>query len=84
MKKMTTLALVAIMALSASAAKKKAPAKDANKPVFTTIKENPITSIKDQNRPVLAGWFGRGRARHHEDSWYHSTGHHAFPRLTVW
>ena len=25
-------------------------AKDQNKPVFTTIKENPITSIKDQNR----------------------------------
>ena len=50
MKKTLTLALVAMMALSASAAKKKAPAKDANKPVFTIIKENPITSIKDQNR----------------------------------
>ena len=47
---MTTLALAVIMAMSASAAKKKAPAKDANKPVFTTIKENPITSVKDQNR----------------------------------
>ena len=50
MKKIFTLALMAMMVLGASAAKKKAPAKDANKPVFTTIKENPITSIKDQNR----------------------------------
>ena len=50
MKKFLTLALVAMVALSASAAKKKAPAKDANKPVFTIIKENPITTIKDQNR----------------------------------
>ena len=41
---------MATIALSASAAKKKAPAKDANKPVFTIIKENPITTIKDQNR----------------------------------
>jgi len=50
MKKILTLALMAIIALSASAAKKKAAAKDANKPVFTIIKENPITSVKDQNR----------------------------------
>jgi len=50
MKKILTLALTAIIALSASAAKKKEAAKDANKPVFTTIKENPITSMKDQNR----------------------------------
>ncbi|MBR1389665.1 MAG: aminopeptidase [Prevotella sp.] len=50
MKKILTLALMAIIALSASAAKKKEAAKDANKPVFTTIKENPITSMKDQNR----------------------------------
>ena len=50
MKKILTFALMAMVALSASAAKKKAPAKDKNKPVFTTIKENPITSIKDQNR----------------------------------
>ena len=41
---------MAIIALSASAAKKKEAAKDANKPDFTTIKENPITSMKDQNR----------------------------------
>jgi len=39
-----------LMALSASAANKKEAKKNANKPVFTTIKENPITSMKDQNR----------------------------------
>ena len=50
MKKVFTLALLALMAVSASAANKKAAAKDANKPVFTVIKQNPITSIKDQNR----------------------------------
>ena len=50
MKKILTFALMAMMALSASAAKKKEAAKDANKPVFTVIKENPITSVKDQNR----------------------------------
>jgi len=50
MKKILTFALMAMMALSASAAKKKAPAKDANKPVFTTIKEIPVTSMKNQNR----------------------------------
>ena len=51
MKKILTFALMAMIALSASAAKKKAPEKkDQNKPVFTTIKANPITSIKDQNR----------------------------------
>ena len=50
MKKIFTLALVAMVALSVSAAKKKAANKDANKPVFTVIKENPITSIKNQNR----------------------------------
>ena len=41
---------MAIIALSASAAKKNTPAKDANKPVFTVIKEIPVTSMKDQNR----------------------------------
>ena len=50
MKKILTFALMTMIALSAGAAKKKAPAKDKNKPVFTIIKENPITSIKDQNR----------------------------------
>ena len=42
--------LLACFALNVSAAKKKATPKDANKPVFTIIKENPITSVKDQNR----------------------------------
>ena len=50
MKKVLTIALMAMIALSAAAASKKEAAKDANKPVFTTIKENPITSMKDQNR----------------------------------
>ena len=50
MKKFLTLALMTMMVLSATAAKKKEAAKDANKPVFTIIKENPITSMKDQNR----------------------------------
>ena len=50
MKKILTFALMALVCLGASAAKKKAPAKNQNKPVFTTIKENPITSMKDQNR----------------------------------
>ena len=52
MRKVLTIALMAMIAVSASAAKKKAPAKDANKPVFTIIKENPITSVKDQNRSI--------------------------------
>jgi len=49
MKKMMTLALLAMMAMGAQAEEKKDSVKS-NKPVFTTIKENPITSIKDQNR----------------------------------
>ena len=52
MKKIMTIALALIIAVgSAGAAKKKAPEKkNTNKPVFTTIKEIPITSVKDQNR----------------------------------
>ena len=50
MKKLLTIALVAMIALGAQAAKKKEATKPSNKPVFTTIKENPITSMKDQNR----------------------------------
>ena len=50
MKKTLAIVLLACFAMNVSAAKKKAPAKDANKPVFTIIKENPITSVKDQNR----------------------------------
>lgn len=49
MKRILTLALLALLATGANAAKPKKAARS-NKPVFTTIKENPITSIKDQNR----------------------------------
>jgi aminopeptidase C len=48
MKKVLTLALFALIATGASA-QEETKEKD-NKPVFTTIKELPITSIKDQNR----------------------------------
>ena len=48
MKKLTTLALLAIICLGASA--QEATKENPNKPVFTIVKENPITSIKDQNR----------------------------------
>ena len=49
MKKIMTLALVAMLATGAQAQDKK-DAENPNKPVFTTIKEMPITSIKNQNR----------------------------------
>ena len=45
MKKNILLALMALLAIGAQAQDKKS-----NKPVFTTVKEIPITSIKDQNR----------------------------------
>ena len=48
MKKIFTLALLAVFALNANAEEKKDENK--NKPVFTTIKANPITSVNDQNR----------------------------------
>lgn len=38
------------MATGANAKGKKQPKVDPNKPVFTIVKENPITSVKDQNR----------------------------------
>ncbi|MBQ9636351.1 MAG: aminopeptidase [Prevotella sp.] len=51
MKKILTIALALFVAAgSMSAAKKKAPAKPSNKPVFTVVKEIPVTSMKDQNR----------------------------------
>ena len=51
MKKTLIIALAMLVAAgNVSAAKKKTADKDKNKPVFTVIKENPITSIKDQNR----------------------------------
>ena len=49
MRKILTLALLAFVAIGAQAEEKKDSA-NKNKPVFTVIKENPITSIKDQNR----------------------------------
>ena len=49
MKKLFLFALLAMMTFNAQAEEKKDSAAS-NKPVFTTIKENPITSIKDQNR----------------------------------
>ena len=48
MKKLLTIALLALITTGASA-QEETKEKD-NKPVFTTIKELPITSIKDQNR----------------------------------
>ena len=50
MKKYFVMALLAVFAVNADAAKKKAPAKASNKPVFTVVKEIPVTTMKDQNR----------------------------------
>ena len=47
MKKFLTIALLALIATGVSAQEEK---KKDNKPVFTVVKELPITSIKDQNR----------------------------------
>ena len=49
MKKTLVMALLAFVAIGANAADKK-EATVSNKPVFTVVKQNPITSIKDQNR----------------------------------
>ena len=49
MKKQFMVALLAVFALGASAESKK-DSVNPNKPVFTVVKQNPITSIKDQNR----------------------------------
>ena len=46
MKKMMMTALLALIAIGVSAQEKK----QSNKPVFTVVKENKITSIKNQNR----------------------------------
>ena len=48
MKKVIVLALLAVCTLGAHAEKKDSV--NPNKPVFTVVKKNPITSIKDQNR----------------------------------
>ena len=51
MKKILTIALALFVAAgNVSAAKKKSAAKQSNKPVFTIVKEIPVTSMKDQNR----------------------------------
>ena len=50
MKKLLFLALFAVLAIGAQAQDEKKDSADSKKPVFTTIKELPITSIKDQNR----------------------------------
>jgi len=50
MKKLLFLALFAVLAIGAQAQEEKKDSADSKKPVFTTIKELPITSIKDQNR----------------------------------
>ncbi len=49
MKKLFTLALLALTAIGAQAEETKDSVKS-NKPVFTIVKQNPITSVKDQNR----------------------------------
>ena len=51
MKKLLTLALLALIATGASAQDKE----KGNKPVFTVVKELPITSVKDQNRSGTCG-----------------------------
>ena len=48
MKKLLTLAVAAMVAMGISA--QDAKKENSNKPVFTTIKEHKITSVKDQNR----------------------------------
>ena len=48
MKKLFSIALLAIMAIGVQAEEKDSA--KSNKPVFTTIKEIPVTSMKDQNR----------------------------------
>ncbi|EFZ37529.1 peptidase C1-like family [Hoylesella oralis ATCC 33269] len=49
MRKIVIFALLAVFAASVGAQDKKEEKKD-NKPIFTVVKQNPITSIKDQNR----------------------------------
>ncbi len=44
------MALLAVVALNVNAEEKKTEKSNANKPVFTVIKENKITSIKNQSR----------------------------------
>ena len=50
MRKYLVMALLAVVVLGANAEEKKEQKSNANKPVFTTVKENKITSIKNQSR----------------------------------
>lgn len=50
MKKTILLALLAVFTMSAGATTQDKKKENPNKPVFTVVKENPITSIKNQNR----------------------------------
>jgi aminopeptidase C len=50
MRKVLMAALLVVAAMNANAKGEKDSVKNANKPVFTVVKANPITSIKDQNR----------------------------------
>lgn len=50
MRKYLVMALLAVVVLGANAEEKKEQKGNANKPVFTTVKENKITSIKNQSR----------------------------------
>ncbi|WP_314126393.1 C1 family peptidase [Segatella maculosa] len=50
MRKFLMMTLLALVALGVNAEEKKENKSNVNKPVFTTIKENKITSIKNQNR----------------------------------
>ena len=47
MKKILMIAALALVTLGAGAKGKK---QNPNKPVFTTVKENPVTSMKNQSR----------------------------------
>ena len=49
MRKIVIFALLAVFAANVGAQDKKEEKKE-NKPIFTVVKQNPITSIKDQNR----------------------------------
>ena len=50
MKKIMMMLLATLVTMGASSQEKKAEKKNPNKPIFTVVKENKITSIKDQNR----------------------------------
>ena len=49
-KKLIFMALLAVTAITAQAEDEKTDSVNPNKPVFTTVRELPITSVKNQNR----------------------------------